>query len=358
MEDENQDKPYEATPRKLQQAREKGDIPRSIDLLAAATYCGVLAFALTLGGNALASAGNTLAGLFAISGGLAASGAGPVIIGAWLIELAQTLILLFGLPFVVVICAVFLQRGWIFAPEKLAPKLNRISPISNAKQKFGRNGLFEFAKSALKLVVISLCLGFFLASRLPDMIAAPRTEAGQVVELMFKEFTEFLVLVGLLALGFGGVDFLWQRSEHLRLQRMSRKELVDETKETEGDPWVRQQRRQRGYDLATNRMMTDVPKADVVIVNPVHVAVALRWDRAGGRAPVCVAKGVDEVALRIRALAIDAGVPIHQDPATARVLHATVDIGEEILPDHYRSVAAAIRFADAMRKRAREARRT
>jgi flagellar biosynthetic protein FlhB len=116
---------------------------------------------------------------------------------------------------------------------------------------------------------------------------------------------------------------------------------------------MRQQRRQRGYDIATNRMMNDVPKADVVIVNPRHVAVALRWDRGAGGAPVCVAKGVDEVALRIRAVAMEAGVPIRQDPPTARALHATVTIGEEIPPAHYRPVAAAIRFADAVRRRAR-----
>jgi flagellar biosynthetic protein FlhB len=134
---------------------------------------------------------------------------------------------------------------------------------------------------------------------------------------------------------------------------MSRKELMDETKDSEGDPVMKQQRRQRAYDIATNRMMADVPKADVVIVNPRHYAVALRWDRTAGGAPVCVAKGVDEVALRIRTVAMEAGVPIRQDPPTARALHASVEIGAEIRPEHYRPVAAAIRFAEAVRKRAR-----
>jgi flagellar biosynthetic protein FlhB len=104
-------------------------------------------------------------------------------------------------------------------------------------------------------------------------------------------------------------------------------------------------------------MMADVPKADVVIVNPTHVAVALKWNRTGGGAPVCVAKGVDEVALRIRAVAMDSGVPVRRDPPTARALHAAVGIGEEIRAEHYRPVAAAIRFADAMRRRAGERRR-
>lgn len=356
MEEESHDKPYEATQRKLQQAREKGDFPRSIDLLAAATYCGMAVFALAAGGAALTSIGATLAGFLEKSGELARSQAGASAVGAWIGELAPLLIPVFGLPFAAVVGAVFLQRGWLFAPEKVAPRLERISLIQNAKQKFGRSGLFEFVKSTLKLAVISLCLGAFLAARLPDLLSALEHDAGQVSALMFSKTTDFLIFVSLLALAFGAVDYLWQRAEHLRMQRMSRTELLDEMKDTEGDPWIRQQRRQRGFDIATNRMMADVPKADVVIVNPLHVAVALRWERASGGAPVCVAKGMDEVALRIRALAVEAGVPVRRDPATARALHAAVDIGQEVLPEHYRPVAAAIRFADKMRQHARKAR--
>jgi flagellar biosynthetic protein FlhB len=357
MEEEEQEKPYEATQRKLQQAREKGEVPRSLDLLAAATYCGLLAFALTAGVSAFAEAGATLAGFLSLSGRLAMSGAGPDVVAAWLGDLAGAVALLFALPIAFVVGAVFLQNAWVFAPERIRPKLARISLISNAKQKFGRSGLFEFAKSGLKLVVISVCLGVFLSAHLPQIITASGTDSVQVTGLMFRQATDFLVLVSILALAFGAVDYLWQRAEHLRQQRMSRKELVDESKETEGDPWIKQQRRQRGMDIAMNRMMTDVPKADVVIVNPLHVAVALRWERAGGGAPVCIAKGVDEIALRIRTVAMDAGVPIRRDPPTARALHAAVKIGDEVRPEHYRSVAAAIRFADAMRKRAQRTRR-
>ncbi len=357
MEEESEEKPYEASQRKLQQAREKGDVPKSVDLLAAATYLGLLAFATTAGGAALAAAGATLSSLLALSGSLALTGVGPALIGSWILDLAGSLIPFFALPLLFVVGAVFVQQAWVFAPDRLRPKLSRISPVSNARQKFGRSGLFEFAKSSVKLVIISICLGAFLLARLPQIMATPATDPAQVTRLMLGEAVDFLVLVAVLALVVGGIDYLWQRAEHLRQQRMSRKELVDETKETEGDPWIRQQRRQRGIDIAMNQMMAEVPKADVVIVNPLHVAVALKWNRAGGGAPVCVAKGVDEVALRIRAVAMDAGVPIRRDPPTARALHAAVDLGEEIRPEHYRPVAAAIRFADAMRKRARATRR-
>ena len=126
-------------------------------------------------------------------------------------------------------------------------------------------------------------------------------------------------------------------------------------KESEGDPQTKQQRRQRGHEIATNRMLQDVAKADVIVVNPTHYAIALKWNRATRAAPVCVAKGMDETAARIREKAVLAGVPIHSDPPTARAIHATVKLGQPILPEHYRAVAAAIRFSEAMRKRSKGA---
>ena len=128
--------------------------------------------------------------------------------------------------------------------------------------------------------------------------------------------------------------------------------MMDELKQSEGDPLMKQQRRQRGQEIAMNRMLADVPKADVVIVNPTHFAVALQWDKTRA-APLCLAKGVDETAARIRELAQEYAVPLHSDPPTARALYAEVNIGEEIRPEHYRAVAAAIRFAENIRNKAR-----
>lgn len=133
---------------------------------------------------------------------------------------------------------------------------------------------------------------------------------------------------------------------------MSLKEMRDEQKEAEGDPEFKHRRKARAREIAMNQMLSDVPKADVVIVNPTHFAVALQWDRQTA-APVCVAKGVDEVAHRIRKIAQESGVPIQRDPSTARALFATIEIGQEIMPEHYRPVAAAIRFAQEMRRTAR-----
>ena len=134
---------------------------------------------------------------------------------------------------------------------------------------------------------------------------------------------------------------------------MSYQEVRDELKSSEGDPALKQQRRQKGYEIAMSQMMADVDTADVVLVNPTHFAVALKWDRLSGRAPVCVAKGADHVAFAIRERAIAAGVAIRSDPPTARALHASLNIGDEVQPEHYKPVAAAIRFAESLRKMAR-----
>jgi len=130
--------------------------------------------------------------------------------------------------------------------------------------------------------------------------------------------------------------------------------MQDEFKDSEGDPHLKAARRQRAVDIAMKQMLAEVPKADVVIVNPTHYAVALKWSRGSGRAPVCVAKGTDEVAARIRTKATEAGVPIWSDPPCARAIHAQVKVGEEIDRSHFAAVAAAIRFAEKMRQKARQ----
>jgi flagellar biosynthetic protein FlhB len=158
-----------------------------------------------------------------------------------------------------------------------------------------------------------------------------------------------LVIVAIIA----AVDFFWQRFDHNRKLRMTYQELKDESKQSEGDPHMKAQRRQRAQEIAQNQMLLAVPKADVLIVNPTHYTVALKWDRAPGKAPVCLAKGVDEIAARIREIARREGIPVHEDPPTARSIHALVEVGRQIPPDQYRAVAAAILFADQMRRKAR-----
>lgn len=356
-EEDEADKEHEASQQKLDQARKDGDIPRSVDLQTGVATDGFLLALFSLGGWAVTRVGT--AGMVILDQAdrlstLVTSGGGAPIAGMILALAGPPLALLLVAP-TLVLALLFATRGIVFAPTKLAPKLSRISVLSAAKQKFGIDGLVEFGKSAVKLGIVSLILYRFLASRLGDILASLYLTPAMSAVLMARLVLEFLFIVFLIQLALGGVDYLWQtyRHRHRQRHRMSRKEMMDEFKESEGDPHLKSARRQRAQEVATNRMLTDVTSANVVVVNPTHYAVALKWDRAKGGAPVCVAKGVDEIARKIRERAAEHGVPIHSDPPTARAIHATVEIGQEIRVEHYRAVAAAIRFADVMRRKAR-----
>lgn len=357
-EEDDDSKEFEPTPHKLDEARKRGDLVKSSEIAVAAAYGGFVLAALGAGKASLTLFGERASVLLdqadtlsrqMLGGGSAQMGG---VLGGILLATAPWLLI----PAALVLASLWAQRAIVFAPDKLMPKLSRINPIANAGQKFGRNGLFEFAKSFVKLVVIAIILGKFLLNELPAILMSQHLEA-QIGAVQFLEMiVQFVLLMLLLAAVIGAVDYLWQRAQFLRRNRMTRKELTDEMKQSEGDPQMKSQRRQKAIEIATKQMIADVAKANVVIVNPTHYAVALKWERGSQKAPVCLAKGVDEVAARIRAVAAEAGVPLHSDPPTARALHATVEVGQEIHPEHYRAVAAAIRFAERMRKRARAAR--
>lgn len=350
--EDSAEKTHEATPHKLAEARKRGEIPRAADLTATAALAGLLLLALMPGGWAPPRLGAIGAGLLEradlISALMLDDGSGAL--DALMLALIGALAPVFLLPPLAVVLAL---RGLVLAPEKLKPKGARLSIVSNAKNRFGPSGLFEFAKSALKLLIYAAVLWLFLASRLPRLIATIQLSAGPAVAEMMRMIVEFMALVLVIMLAIGIIDYLWQTFDHRRRQRMSHKELRDEHRQSEGDPHMKQARRQRAREIAASSMLADVARASVVIVNPSHYAVALQWDRGSRGAPVCLAKGVDEIAARIRERAHEAGVPLHSDPPAARALFATTDIGQEIAPEHYAPVAAAIRFAELMRRKAR-----
>jgi len=354
--DTDTDKQHEPTQKKLDDARKRGEVARSSDLNTAMSYLVLLLLAFSLGAGTLKSIGASLAVLLSQPDIFARdvfSGGGTTQAGTLLWHIGRETLPWLVAPAIAVLALSVATRSFVVAPEKLQPKLSRLSPLSNAKNKFGRSGLFEFLKSFTKLTIYAIILGMFIWMKLPEMLVSLSLTPGMNTAVLLGLCVEFFSIVFLVALTIGGIDFLWQRQEHLRKNRMSHKELMDEIKQSEGDPHLKHQRRQKGYDIAMNQMLADVPQADVIVVNPTHYAVALQWSRLPGEAPICIAKGVDEIATRIREIASENGVPIHRDPPTARALHATVEIGAEILPDQYQAVAAAIRFAEAMRKKAR-----
>lgn len=354
--DDAGEKEHEASPKKLEEARKKGDIPRSTDLFAAAAIAGFVLVLVAMGGwlvQSMGIAGIVVLGQADLLSRLVVEGAAAPVGGMLLAFLGPAFVLLAIPPLLVIAASVALQ-AFRLTPGNLAPKLSRISPVALARHKFGSEGLVEFAKSTFKMVLVSGLLYLFVIARIDDIIGSLYLEPALASALLADLTIDFLVIVLLITAAIGGVDYLLQVHLHRQRNRMSRKELMDEYKESEGDPHLKAERRQRAQSVATNRMLADVATADVVVVNPTHYAVALRWDRTRQGAPVCVAKGVDEIAAVIRARAAEHGVPIHRDPPTARAIHATVELGMEVRVEHYRAVAAAIRFADAMRKRARK----
>lgn len=353
-EEDDTDKQYDASEQKLRKAREQGDIPRSTEVNSALMYLGFWVAIALMGAVAVP------AWLRQASRAIGAE-PWPDARGHSVFDLATSmagaaaLMTLAGIALmgICTLVGLIVQRSVVFTPKKLVPDINRINPFKNAKQKFGKSGLVTFAISVGKAALVALG-GWLLFRSLIVML----TNTNVMGDLQWVAGLDLILnRVILLAVGvsvvFGGIDFLWKRFEHQRRNRMSRKEMTDEHKENEGDPHMKASRRQKGFDIVMNRMLDDVAKADVVIVNPTHYAVALEWKRGSGRAPVCLAKGVDEVARRIRERAKENGVPIFSDPPSARAIHAMIDIGDEIRTEHFAAVAAAIRFAEAMRKKAR-----
>ena len=355
-EDSGGEKVFDPTPQKLAEARRKGDIPRSTDVTAAATYIALLAVVGTVGAFAVGQAASVLTIFIAqpdrLSGRILGPG-GPRLGGSILGEALVALAPVFLAPIAAVLLSLFAQQAITFSGDKIVPKLSRISLLAGAKRKFGAAGFVEFAKAAAKLAAVATALFIYLSRDLDRMIGAATAEARVVGGMMVQSLVVLLTITTVIAVVIAGIDLVWQRFEHARRLRMSYQDMREEARQSEGDPHMKAQRRSRAEAIATNRMLLDVPKADVVIVNPTHFAVALKWTRARGTAPACVAKGEGEVALRIREIAGTAGIPVHSDPPTARALFATVEVGREIAPEHYRAVAAAIRFSDRMRRAAR-----
>ena len=237
-----------------------------------------------------------------------------------------------------------IQNGVIISVETMKPKLSKISPFSGLKRMFSLKNFFEFLKGIFKIIVISIicflvALPFYREiGSLPFLFPYALLEKVSVFTITL--FTAVLAVLFILAM----IDLFYQRFNNLRELRMTKQEVKDEFKNTEGDPHIKARLKQIRNERARQRMMQAMQKADVVITNPTHYSVALSYDQTTMAAPVMVAKGMDDLALRIRERAKELDVPLYESPALARALHAGVDIDEEIPPEHYKAVATIIGY--------------
>lgn len=348
------DKPHAPSQKRLEDARKQGQVPRSQDLTTAAVYGAFLASAVLGGSYAIAALTGPSIHLLVQSPRLHAGQGQPFLAAAPVLAGTGLALAALVLPMAAAaLGSIIAQNGLAITPDKLRPRLDRISPLANARQKFGLDGLMEFGKNLVRMAAVAAIL-IWQISRHADQIGLMlQVDPTLSMRATWRLIGAFLVDVALFTGVIGVGDLLWQKFRHLQRNRMSHQEAMEEAKDSDGDPHLKGHRRRRGQELALSSMLADVAKADVVIVNPTHYAVALRWKRTDRHAPVCLAKGVDEVAARIRERATLAGIPLHRDPPTARALHATVEVGQAIRPDQYKAVAAAIRFSEKMRKRSR-----
>jgi flagellar biosynthetic protein FlhB len=343
-EDQN-DKPYEATLRKLEEARKKGEIVRSQDVVNLVVLVVLIIATGLVFGDVITGIVQDISGFVSRSVSSRDPLDGKAVfssVRSWILPL---FLILFAAPFGVVLAGLLATKQVLFTGDKINPKLNRISLVSNAKKKFGWSGLFEFAKNFAKFLIFALLMTIFTLDGFDlfqiSVLRDERLALANIYEVALRWLWFTLGAYVFLAL----VDALWQSQEHARKNRMSHKEMKDEHKNEEGDENIRQQRRAKAEEIATNRMLLDVPKAVVVITNPTHYAVALKWDGEANTVPKCVARGTGETARKIREIAIRSGVPLYRDPPTARELFATVKVGMIIDSSHYKAVAASIRYA-------------
>ena len=348
------DKSFEASSRKLDDLRKKGEIPRSADLLVGLSYLGMFLALYQFGGRIFENGwvllqeswGQTC--VYSSHMCVEAENTFPAWgLGPFIFFLSSIV----GISFSFVIVALVVTRGIVFSPKNISPKLNRISILQNAKNKFGVKGIFEFVKNFSKLLIYSAFCYFFVVANFDQILGliylGDRVALAAGMSLVLR----LIGILAVVALIIGGVDYLWQFNHFKKKNRMSHKDMRDEQKEAEGDPYFKQARVVRSRDIALNQMLRDVEKSDVIIVNPTHYSVALKWSKRPGEAPVCVGKGVDHVALKIREVARETGVPIYEDAPTARALYANLDLDMEIDPEFYVPVAAAIRYATDLKNK-------
>lgn len=339
-----QEKTEQPTPKRLKDAREKGDSPRSPELATAAVFVAailaLLAFGAWMAGHAMAWMGNQLRH----AGEGQGMGADLVTRAGWSIG---ELLLAVGPLMGACLLATFVAPavlGFNFSTEALSPNIERLSPIAGLKRIFGTQGLGELVKSLLRIAIlgaIGTVYFLFYEDRLLQLSQLPvATAAAEGFGLILGLLMAMGVGLALLAVA----DVPWQLWSWKRRLKMTRQELLEEMKEMEGRPEVKGQIRRMQQQLASGRMMEAVPTADVVVVNPTHYAVALKYDPKKAQAPIVVAKGVDEVALNIRKVASAHKVAIVEAPPLARVLHAQAEIDREIPVKLYQAVAQVLSY--------------
>lgn len=340
-----QDKTEKASPQKIKKAREQGQIPRAKELTTAMIFLAVVVYFSAQ----MPAIWQAVSGVFRYNMSLTKQDlANPMQmveqLGHTLGILIELLLPLFIVIIVVTLAGSMILGGWMFRPANVQPKLSKLNPISGIGRIFSSRSVVELIKSSLKVSVIFALLYGYMDNHLQPLIGIQRLPLNEGFVLIMQILFDGLLLMGFALLLFGFVDVPYQRWEHLKQLKMSKQELKEEYKSNEGRPEVKQRIRQIQQQFARRKIDKMVPQADVVIVNPTHYAVAIKYDTSMSEAPFVVAKGVDETAMHIQRIARENQVEIINSPPLTRSIYYTTAIEQAIPSQLYIAVAHILTY--------------
>lgn len=342
-----------ATPKRREEARKRGQVPRSADLPGAAIFLAsvfvVHAFLQATMNGLHATATSTLSRI--------AEHGDPTIHSVWLLFLQAfggfgvLLGVLFAVAIVIGVLANVLQFGVVFTMKPITPSLSKLNPMTGLQRMFSKQILVNLGKQVLKLGAVAIIVATTIAGNVGVLAqvgqATPTAIVNMTAEIIYQiawKFGLMLVIVGLL-------DYAYERWQFEESIKMSKQEVKDEYRQAEGNPEAKSALKRRQREFARRRMMAAVPRATVVVTNPTHFAVALEWDEVAMDAPVVIAKGADLVAKRIRDIATEHKIPIMENPPLARSIYKSVDIDQAIPPNMYAAVAQVIAFVYKLKRK-------
>lgn len=348
---DDSDKTEEPTQKKLDEAHEKGEVAKSGEVRHFFVLMAVT-LAITISGSRVMTGFREMfRGVLEKSYTYRADGGQLFSLSRDLIKDSASLLLMPALILMAgAVAGSMIQHKPVLSLDRIKPKLDKISPMAGFKRMFSAQNAVEFVKTLLKFVVVGAVV-FILVwperDRLADIVSY---KMDDVAELMITLTRRMLMGVVAIVAIIAVVDYVFQFLNFRSKMRMSKQEIKDEYKQTEGDPYIKGRLRQIRMERSRRRMMAAVPKADVIVTNPTHYAIALQYEPTEMAAPVVLAKGVDAVAARIRDLAAEHKIPLVENPPLARALYATVEIDQEVPPEHYRAVAEVISFIMKLKK--------
>ena len=355
-EDKSQ-KTEDPTQRRLDESESKGQVPKSTEVNHLFMLVGITLSMVLFGSSMVRGVGGAMIPFLEAPHAIATDMSHMRVV---VDNLASELVFLIAPVFAVLIVAALggnmVQHRLVFSAENMMPKLSKISPWAGLKKLASVRNLVEFVKSLVKLAIVAAVVLIVLwpeKETLPQMITADMMALLAIVrDLSLRLLVGIVAIMLVIAIA----DLLYQRFHHRKELRMSKQEIKDENKQSEGDPQIKARIRGLRLERSRQRMMSAVPKADVVVTNPTHYAIALQYDASEMGAPKLVAKGVDHLAKRIREIATENGVPIVENPPLARAIYAAVEVNQEIPGEHYKAVAEIIGYVmklkgDAARRR-------